>query len=120
MMLKRLFGCEMEMESRGPWTRLHGWEIGGCPRTMSELGECIDGHKISAIGRGCNDSERWCKEEQNEIHLTFHFVPFAPIKQMRHKEVVIASGSPHDDRYAEKPPEKRSLVRPAEKRRLRR
>jgi len=28
--------------------------------------------------------------------------PFAPIKQIRHEEVVIASGQPHDDRYAEK------------------
>jgi hypothetical protein len=46
--------------------------------------------------------------------------PFAPIKQMRGKDVVIASGSPHDDRYAEKPPEKHSPVWPAEKRRLRR
>lgn len=46
--------------------------------------------------------------------------PFEPIKQMRHEDVVIASGRPHDDRYAEKQPGKRSLVRPAEKRRLRR
>ena len=36
------------------------------------------------------------------------------------RKLPFPSSKPHDDRYAEKPPEKRSLVRPAEKRRLRR
>ena len=32
----------------------------------------------------------------------FSIFPFEPIKQMRHEDVVIASGRPNDDRYAER------------------
>ena len=62
------------------------------------------------------DGARKRRTESTQLSI----FPFAPIKQMRHEDVVIASGRTHDDRYAEKPPEKCSLVRPAEKRRPRR
>src|SRR2546423_15689816 len=51
MMLKILLECKMEIESRGSWTRSHGWEIGVCPRTMSKLGECFNGPSPATIHR---------------------------------------------------------------------
>jgi hypothetical protein len=44
MTLKILLECKMEIESRGSWTRLHGWEIGVALERCQNLLNVLMGH----------------------------------------------------------------------------
>jgi hypothetical protein len=72
--------------------------------------------QLAEVVSTVRDGERKRRIKSAQLHI----FSFLPSKQMRREDIVIASGNPHDATHAEKPPKKRPLVQPAEKRRLRR